>query len=144
MDNGFLKVKRSILVKLKQLLLPFVPNFLRHLVGLNGKHWKRTISDFCHSGFTDSRDREWDLSRKFSFRIRMRVLGKNWDWEWYYQISVNELNWESRLRVDFFITFEGLKSFFEGSLRVGMKNEIYQGNFHQEQEWHFWGEIEIE
>ena len=66
------------------------------------------------------------------------------DWEWYYQISGNELNWESRLRVDFFITLEGLKSFFEGSLRVGMKNEIYQGNFHQEQEWQFWGEIEIE
>ena len=39
-------------------------------------------------------------------------LRSSGDWEWYFQISENELTWESRLRFDFSITLKGLKSFF--------------------------------
>ena len=62
--------------------------------GLEG--WLKV--DFCESKFTESRDREWDLSRKF-----LRVKNENessglkiesWEWEWEFWGEKWDWNWE--------------------------------------------------
>ena len=55
-------------------------------------------TDFCESKFTESRDREWDFSRKF-----LRVENENessrgkiesWEWEWEFWGEKWDWNWD--------------------------------------------------
>ena len=44
------------------------------------------IADFCESTFTESRDREWDFSKKFlraeNENESSRGKIESWEWEW--------------------------------------------------------------
>ena len=75
------------------------------------------VSDFCESKFTESRDREWDFSRKF-LRVENEnesSQGKIESWEWEWEFWKEKMRLKLRMRLPIFKN-EGEKcNFYDSS-----------------------------